>query len=292
MNIRHLEIFRAVCRNKSITKASQELYMTQPAISIAIKELEEFYETKLFDRMSRKIYLTKSGEKLLAYTNTILNQLDLSISDIRDQNNLVTCRIGVNVTIGEAYLSNIIHHLTKKLPDLQLQTSIENVQTIEEKFLNNEYDFLITDSPRFDVNFSLEKLYGEPMLLVCGIDYHMPQTITIKDLAQMDLLLREKGSGCRRVIDAIFEKNECFIEPKIESISHLSLLELTKNNLGIAIMPKSLVIKEIEEGHLKCLDLLDSSFTREYYLVYHPNKYLTPIILECMNEIRKLFASL
>ncbi len=292
MNLRHLEIFKIVCKHMSITKAADELYMSQPAVSIVIKELEDFYETKLFDRMARKIYLTQSGEKLLRYTHAILKQVDLSISEIRNQENIDICNIGVNVTIGEGYLSSIIMHLNKTVPELHTHVSVDNVASLEKRIMNNEFDFVITDSPNITMHMMLEKLGGEPMLLVCNPDYFREDYITLRELSEQSLLLREKGSGCRRVIDSIFEYHECFILPKIESMSHRSLIELAKNGHGIAIIPRILVKNEIDRQELKTIHLIDATFDRKYYLVYHANKYMSPLVLKSMDEIKKVFKEL
>jgi len=101
----------------NVTKAADESNITQIAVSIATKELEAFYDTKLFDSIGRKIYLTETGEKLRNYTEAIIEQYEESISDIRNKSHLVKCHIGTNVTVGESFLSVIIHILY--LPLLQ-----------------------------------------------------------------------------------------------------------------------------------------------------------------------------
>lgn len=290
MKLRHLEIFKVVCKHMSITKAAEELYMTQPAVSMVIKELEDYYHTKLFDRISRKIYLTHAGEKLLIYTNNIMNQLDLSISDIRDQQNLVSCNIGVNVTIGEGYLSNIIHHLKTLVPHLNLFVSVDNVKNLEVRFANNEFDFIITDSP-YNVasHHILEHLASEQMSIVCAPTFTRQTELTIHQLSNYPLLLRESGSGCRRVINSIFEKHDCTNKPKIESVSHLALIDLAINNQGIAIIPTCLVKNHIEAGRLKAIQMKEVVFYRDYYLVYHDSKYISPTIKQCIEKIKELF---
>ena len=105
----------------------------------------------------------------------------------------------------------------------------------------------------------------------------------------MSLLLREKGSGCRNCIDAVFDGMGCFTIPIVQSVSNLTLIELAKNNKGVTILPKSLVNREIANGGLKYLSLSDGEFSRDYYLVYHSKKYLSPIIKRCIMEIKNFF---
>lgn len=289
MTLRHLQIFKSVCNHMSITQAADELNMTQPAVSIAIKELEAFYNTKLFDRIGRKIYLTETGEKLRNYTDTIIEQFDVSVSDIRDKSNLVTCRIGVNVTVGEGYLSAIIQTLKDCMPELKLFVTVDNTKAIEDMLSNNEIDFALTDTPTDTHNLVVTKLYSENMQAVCSPNFTAKSKVSVKELSEMPLLLREKGSGCRNCIDTIFDAAGCFPIPTVQSISNLTLIELVKNNNGVTILPASLVKSEIENGSLWCLALSDGEFVRDYYLSYHSKKFLTPMIKRCILEIKDCF---
>lgn len=285
MTLRHLQIFKSVCSHMSITQAADELNMTQPAVSIAIKELEAFYNTKVFDRIGRKIYMTETGEKLRNYADTIIEQFDVSVSDIRDKSNLVTCRIGVNVTVGEGYLSVIIQRLKERMPEMKLFITVDNTKAIEDKLSNNEIDFALTDTPTDTHNLVVTKLYSENMQAVCSPSFTPKSKVSVKELSEMPLLFREKGSGCRNCIDAVFDAVGCFPTPIVQSISNLTLIELVKNNNGVTILPTSLVKSEIENGSLKYLALSDGEFVRDYYLSYHSKKFLSSTVIKCMGEI-------
>lgn len=289
MTLRHLQIFKSVCTHMSITQAANELNMTQPAVSIAIKELEVFYNTKLFDRIGRKIYLTEMGEKLRSYTDTIIEQFDSSIADIRDESNLVTCHIGVNVTIGEGQLSTIIEKLKMRMPQLKLHVTVDNNKAIENMLANNQIDFAITDTPTNAHNLVISKLYSEEMQVVCSPRYTAIDSVTVKELSEMALLLREKGSGCRKCIDAVFEAVGCFPTPTVQSISNQTLINLVKNNHGLTILPTVLVKEYIKSGILKNLSLTDGKFIRDYYLVYQSKKFLSSVVLSCVKEIERLY---
>lgn len=292
MNLRHLEIFQCVCEHMSISKAAEELYMSQPAVSIAIKELEDYYKTRLFDRMSRKIYLTKSGEKLLSYTNTILSQLELSVDEIRNKTYSEECHIGVNVTIGEAYLSGILSHLKRELPTIKHYVNIENVRSIEKDLLNNKFDFVITDSPQSSSNLILKKLHGEKMVAVCSYDFEVKESLSSKELCNYPLLRREVGSGIRNAFDYYLSDKTCFVKESVESVSNLSLIELAIHGHGITMMPYSLVKNDVKNGRLKIIDIEDCHIKREYYLVYHKEKYIGGGIQSCMDSVIHYFSEI
>ena len=113
MTLRHLEIFRAVCARESITQAAEQLNMTQPAVSLAVKELEAFYGVQLLERMNRRIYITEAGRSLLQYADAVLNQFEESVRVLRDSGAHSHCSFGMTVTIGESRLPLILSRLSR-----------------------------------------------------------------------------------------------------------------------------------------------------------------------------------
>lgn len=285
MTLRHLEIFQIVCAQMSITKAADELNMTQPAVSIAVKELESFYRTKLFDRLGRKIYLTRAGEKLLAYTNMIIGQFHASISDIRNEADHAVCRIGVNVTAGEGCLAAITVRLKEEIPNLKLHIAVDNTESIQSMLRKNEIDFAVMDAPSDSRNLTVQKLYSEQMTAVCSQKFKIENSIKLTDLAAQPLLVREEGSGLRKCVDRVFEEYGCFIEPLAQSVSNLALIELAKSGLGIAILPASLASAFICNGSLKKVNVIDAKFIRDCYLVRYNSKYLSETLKKCISLI-------
>lgn len=289
MTLRHLQIFKTVCEKMSITAAAEELNMTQPAVSIAVKELESFYDTVLFDRLGRKIYLTETGEKLRSYAEAITSRFTESVFDIRGKQNFVSCKMGVNITVGESCLADILAFLKKAAPDTQIYVTVDNNKTVERKLMQNEIDFAVTDAPSDSQNLIIEKLYNEKSEAVCAPEFTEKTEISAEELASFPLLFREKGSGCRECADRIFENKNRFPVPKAESVSTLSLINLAKKGLGAAILPSSVVLPEIKKGKLKVLNVTDSDLTRSYFLICRSGKFLSPAAEKCIENIKGFF---
>ena len=146
MTLRHLEIFRAVCARESVTQAAEALNMTQPAVSIAVKELEAFYGVRLFERMNRRLYITEAGRSLLQYADTVLTQFQESVQVLRQGGVRGRCRFGMTVTIGETWLPAILTRLEGELPQLDAEAFIQNSRRTEEMVLQNEIDFALVDN--------------------------------------------------------------------------------------------------------------------------------------------------
>lgn len=281
MTLRHLNIFKTVCEAESITAAADRLNMSQPAVSIAIRELETFYDTKLFERMNRQLYITETGKLLRRYADTILAQFDESVDAIRNDKTSLTCRIGVNVTCAETYLPMWIQKIKSEIEGVMLNIHVSNAAEIEKMLMDNEIDFAIVDNIPGQIKLTSRFLYSEKMCVVCSPDLYVDK-MTLANLQSRPLLLREKGSGARNSVEAAFCRQGLTPVPYIESISTLSLIRMVKGGLGYAILPKKAIEEELNSHTLREIIITDESFDRYYHLVYHKNKYLTGIMKRVM----------
>ena len=140
MTFRHLKIFVTVCETGSMTAAASQLFIAQPSISLAISEMEEYYGVKLFDRISRKLYLTENGRRALQYARHIIDLLDEMEQGVRDVDAMGRLKVGTSITIGTYLLPGYIKRLKQQYPALKVEASIANSETIEQQILDNEID--------------------------------------------------------------------------------------------------------------------------------------------------------
>jgi len=275
MTIRHLQIFREVCQKQSITAAADRLNMTQPAVSMAIKELECFYQTKLFDRLNRRIYLTESGLRLKQYTDQILEQFDEASAVLLNEPRCGGLRLGVNVSVAETILPDLLSRLKKVAPDADVRITVENTRATEEKLQNNDIDIALLDgfSPRG--GRKTKRILEEKMEVVCSPSL-FDGALTVSQLAERPLLLREKGSGSRLCVDALFLRHGHTVSPTVESQSTLSLIELAKSGAGYTLIPQSIARKVCDMRTLCPVPITNDVFNRYYYAVYLAKKHITP----------------
>lgn len=286
MTVRHMQIFRTVCECQSITAAAGKLNMTQPSVSVAVRELESFYQVKLFERMNRTIYLTEAGETLREYADSILDQFEEAAEVLRDGSAMTKCVLGVNVSVGEVMLPEMLEKLRKNIPELKIEVFVGNTVTIEQKLNDNEIDFAVVDSLKDRERREIIPLCRGEMAAVCAPSYWEGDRLTVKELTEHRLLLREKGSGNRVCIDAIFETHGCSARPVVESISDLSLIKLAENGFGITILPRELAQEQIRSGRLKEITLTDDTIDRRYFLAYNKKKYLTALMKKVLSVLK------
>lgn len=286
MTLRHLDIFRAVCQAESVTLAAERLNMTQPAVSLAIRELERFYGVRLFERMNRRIYITESGRTLLQYADTILSQFQESVQVLQETSLSGSCRFGVHVTFGETCLPAILNRLSSQLPQVTVRAFVVNSRKNEEMLLRNELDFAVVDNVTLSPGLISLPLCREPLAVVCRPDYRPGNRISLTELAGERLLLREEGSGTRGSIDAVFQSVRTPVNTLLDSSSTSALLACARAGLGVTILARSLVDASLRDGTLKELSVTDGSFFRQYYLAHHKSKYLTGSVRQVIRILR------
>ena len=322
MTLRHLRIFREVMEKKSATRAAEALGMTQPAVSIALGELETFYETRLFDRVGRRLVPTEAGERLLCHAEAILSRMERSVSELREKKRGAPCRIGVNVTVGEGRFPRVFAALRARLPEVRLHLTVERNDLLERLLSEGMLDLAIMDRPDERKNRRAKPLFSERMKAVCAPalalrlcpgmrseegetppavaereerDAAPEESLSIRPLspdalARMPLLLREKGSGLRECADALLASARFPTVPTVESVSSGALLSLAEAGEGVAILPASLVDGRIAGGTLRELPLEGAPLLRRYSVVLCPGKVVTPETARCMEILEALLA--
>ena len=288
MTLRHLEIFAAVCTQGSFTRAAEKLNMAQPAVSLAIRELETFYAVRLFERMNRRVYLTEAGRNLRQYADTVLSQFRESVEVLRESGAGGSCSFGVHVTLGETCLAGILARLAAELPEMQVRACVQNSRETERMILQNELDFAVVDNVTVSPHYLVEPLREEALAAVCAPEYLSGRdTLTLAELAGERLLLRERGSGTRNSVDAGLQGAGATAQPVVESISTAALLACARAGLGITLLPRSLVAADLERGDLRELAVKDGGFHRSYFLVRHRSKYLTDGMKRVIRVLRE-----
>ncbi len=287
MTIRAFQIFRTVCETESVTAAAERLGVSQPAVSAAVKELETAYGVSLFDRMNRRIYLTQEGRVLRRYADQILALADEAAAAVRDGRGEATCRLGVNMTVAETVLSDLMARLKRALPGTEIAVRVHNCEAIERMLAENELDAAIIDRAALPGTVS-EPLWEDRMLVVAGP--WAPDRLSAEELAGQRLLLREKGSGSRECVDALFASLGRGAAPAAESTSTLGLAEMARCGMGYAVFPERLAGRFCADGRLKPVALDGGPLKRTYYLVRMEKKYVTAAADRMMNAVKACFA--
>lgn len=279
MTIRYLEIFVEVCNQMSMSKAAQKLYISPSSISQAISELENEYNTKLFERLSKKLYLTSHGKELLFHAKQLLYDLEQMNLKMRNLSYQGIVRIGASTTIGYKLIYPILEKFQNLYPSVKVQVEIGNSSHIEQKILSYDLDIAIIqmDSPCCELTYI--DFLDDKLMLVCHPENPLAgQTVRINQLCSEPIIAREHGSRTQKMIQDVFD--ESHITPNITWVckSIDSIKEAVKHNKGIALLSQYVIQDELKNGKIAKVNLKESNFIRKFYISYHKNKHLTEYI--------------
>lgn len=256
------KIFCQVAECESFSKASKILYMTQPAVSQAIMQLEKELDIRLFTRTPKGVNLTKEGQLLYEYTSSAINLISVGEKKLEEVKNLMVgdLQIGVGDTISRYFLLPFLEKFHSKYPNIKLK--IINRTTLElcEMLKSGEIDIAIGNLPIKDSSLEIRKCIDIRDVFVCGEKYKekLSEPISLEELAELPLILLETNSNSRLYVEKYMLSKGIEMKPEIELGSHELLLEFAKINLGI-----SCVIKEFSQEYLKNRLLYEVKLTEE-----------------------------
>lgn len=294
MTIRHLKIFAEVYRTGNITQAAENLHMTQPAVSRAIAELEQYYGIRLFERINRRIYITPCAESFYGYAMHILDTLDLMEQELKDWEGLGTLRIGTSISIGTKLLPDLVSEFSKKHPGIKIQASISNSLQVQNALLKNDLDLGLIEGSVSLENLSSEIFAQDRMVLIVPPDHFLLRcdSVKLEDIAQCDLLLREEGSAGREFLDHLFAVNDLAVKPLWESTSTQALINAVACGIGISILPETLVRDAVSAKRVCAVSIEGQDLARNSHIVWHSHKYLTPALLDFIDMCETSFPHL
>ena len=277
MTIRHLRIFIEVVKNKSMSAAASKLYISQPTVSQAIRELEEHYGVLLFERLNRKLYITDAGKKLFSYAKDAVKQFDELEEKMFTLNKKEKIRIGATITVGEYLLSDVVNRLIKKEPNIEVYSYMNNTQVIEDKLLNSEIDIGIVEGEIKSPDLICIPEVNDYLVLICNIEHPFAKkkTIKVEELENENFAMREKGSGTRELFERYMAENGLDIKIAFEGNSPEAIKKEVINNNYLAVISICLVEEEVKNSKIHVIECADGAWDRYFSIVYHKDKVLS-----------------
>lgn len=281
MTIRHLKIFITVAETGKMSLAAKKLYLTQPTISQAIRELEEHYETRLFDRLSKRLYITEEGRHLLVLARNAVNAFEELEHQMQSEAATEHFRIGATVTIGSCLLPSLLSDFQKARPQVDTFSYIGNTQIIEEKLLASELDVGIVEGVIKSPDLISVPIAEDFLVLACSQDHPFAQkkVFSPSDLEGQDFVMREKGSGTRELFENYLNTNHVHIHCRMEAPFPEAMKHAILSNHCMAVISVRLIEEEIRKGTIHMLRHPENAWDRTFNLVYHKNKFLSESIL-------------
>jgi len=279
MNLNQLKLFYLTAKHGSLSAAAEALCITQPAVTKGIQHLQEHYEIKLFNRFGKKMALTDAGEVLYGIAESIFemeNQAEESLRDFQ-QRKRGFIRILSSESFGAYYLPFILDRFSRVNPKVRVSMEILPTELIVEKTatLANDIGFISYPVPHKKL-VAREVLEDSYQLIVPpGHPFAVKSFIDPVDLSGHSLIVHEKGSAPRRSTEDFIRRHNISVSIPLELSNNEAIKTAVEEGLGIAVITRRVVSKEIDMGRLKAIPLADPAMTRKFYLIHHKDKYFS-----------------
>ena len=276
---RRLQVFATVARLLSFTKAAESLHMTQPAVTFQIRQLEDYFNTRLFDRTHNRISLTSAGHLVKSYADQIISLYSEMDNEVRKLTGdvLGPLVLGASTTIGEYVIPSILGEYQAKFPKVAVRLHVANTEGVLHMVESNEIDIGIVEGPVGNKNLVSKVCWDDELVIVTPPGH----PLTENPLSGVDALLeypfisREEGSGTRNVIVDYLQsagRDISDLNLTMEVGSPESIKSAVVAGLGISILSIATLNKELELGMLSKLSL-DPPLTRPFSIVYQRQKF-------------------
>ena len=288
MTLRHMKIFVTVFQQDSITGAARELHLAQPSVSLAIKELENYYGLRLFERIGRHISPTEGGKEFYGYAVHIVSLFQEMEKKMKNWDAVGSIRIGTSITIGTHILPALTRRFQREYPKLHLEAIISKSSDIEQHILNNSIDIGLIETQPEHPELTFIPFMEDTMCAI--VPCHHPLTrqtdVSLSQLAEYPFLMREHGSAGREILDAALSLQQISVRPVWESSSTQAIVRGVSEGIGVAVLPYLLVERDIRE-ELVAMVPLTEPIRRNLNIIYHKSKYLTPNMLAFIDLCQK-----
>ncbi len=277
ITFRQLETFAEVARQQSFTRAAETLHLTQPAVSIQVRQIAETIGLPLFEQNGREIALTAAGEELLTTVRDLddaWNRFESAIDDLKGFKR-GKLRVGL-VTTAKHFLPRMLGDFYRRYPDIDIQLEIANRQGIVERLLGNQDDLYVMSYPPTNLDIvSHPFLDNEYVVLAPEAHWAVGKALTLQELATEPFLLREEGSGSRHVIDQHMRDTGVQLKVRLSLASNEAIRELVASGMGLTVLSRQALGDRPGHDGLAILDVAGFPLKRQWNVVHLRGKVLS-----------------
>ena len=278
LTLRQLKVFESVARRLNYTRASEELHLTQPAVSMQVKQLEEQLALSLFEQLGKRIHLTEAGLEVLAYARTILQQLDELEAVLNRMKGMQGGRLRISVaTTANYFIPTLLGTFSRRYPDVTISLDVTNRETLLRQLAENTVDLVIMGQPPAELDAEAQVFMENPLVIVAPPDHPLVRSkkIPLKRLQDEVFLVREPGSGTRIAMERFFTQQAMRFKTGMEVGSNEAIKQSVQAGLGLGLLSRDTVEQELSLKRLVILDVAEFPIMRHWYIVHRRGKRLS-----------------
>jgi len=280
LTLRQLKVFESVARHLNYTRAAEELFLTQPAVSMQVKQLEEHLGVALFEQLGKRIHLTEAGQEVLAYARTVTQQLDELESVLNRIKGLSGGKLRISVaTTANYFIPTLLGTFSRRYPEVTVSLDVTNREALLQQLSENTVDLVIMGQPPSGLDVEAEAFMENPLVIVAppGHPLAHQKKIPLKRLQEEVFLVREPGSGTRSAMERFFAEREIHLKTGMEVGSNEAIKQSVQAGLGLGLLSRATIEQELELKRLVVLDVAEFPIMRHWYLVHRRGKRLSAV---------------
>ena len=279
ITIRQLQVFEAVARQLSYTRAAEELPLTQPAVSMQVKQLENSIGLPLFEQIGKRVFMTQAGETMLRHAQTIMRHLVSAQEEMDELKGVDSGRLRIAVASTVNYFATrLLATFARLHPSVQITLDVTNRETLLEKLEGNQPDIVLMGKPPKDLDLDADDFMDNPLIMIARPDHPLSghRSIALKEVNEETFVVRESGSGTRIAMERFFDQESFAPSATIEMTGNETIKQSVDAGLGLAIVSVHTVELELALERLIRLDIQGMPIMRRWYVGNRRGKRLSP----------------
>ncbi len=289
--LRQLEVFEAIARLGSFTRAAEELYLTQPTVSMQIKKLTGAVGLPLFEQVGKKIFLTEAGRELHKTSLEIFEhfaRFEMLVADMKGLKKGML-RLAV-VTTAKYFAPRLLGPFCQRHPGVEVSLKVSNRERILERLAGNQDDLWILGQPPEELEAVAEPFLENPLVVLAPINHPLvgKKSIPLARLAEEPFLLREPGSGTRMAAERLFTSHGLKLKVRMELGSNEAIKQAIVGGLGVSVLSRHTLALDAPMGQLAILDVVEFPIERHWYVVYPSGKQLSVVARAFLDYLKRI----
>lgn len=278
LTLRQLQVFSAVARHLSHSRAAEELHLSQPAVSMQIKQLEQSIGLPLFEQVGKQIHLTEAGREMVQYSRNIAQQLEEMNAVFDQMKGLERGRLNISVvSTANYFMPQLLAKFIQLHPNIHVSLHVANRDAVIRQLTENVADLAIMGQPPDGFDISAESFLDNPLVVIAATSHPLTKLKNVKfaRLAEETFLSREQGSGTRSAMERVFAQHK--IQPRIsmEMETNEAIKQAVQSGMGLAVLSLHSIELELETRRLSMLNVENFPLLRHWYVVHRANKRLS-----------------
>lgn len=278
--LHQFKVFEATARHGSFTRAAEELYLTQPTVSMQVKQLTKALGLPLFEQVGKRLYLTDAGRELYATCHDIFEKLDQLEMRVADLKGMKQGRLKLAViTTAKYFVPRLLGPFCQRYPGIDVSLIVTNHERAIDRLMNNQDDLYVMSQLPENIDIEVHPFLDNPLVVMAPKNHPLARekNISLERLSKEPFIMRESGSGTRKAVQDMFEENNIEVKVRLELGSNEAIKQAIAGGLGLSVLSCHTLTPEGDTGELTILDVEKFPIDRQWYVVHLGSKQLSVV---------------